>query len=113
MRFFHRVSHAQTATEIQILQIDSRAAQFLHIARNPPKRATKRSKRNNLRADVRADSLPLQIFGILMRKIEPPRFRPIETKFVSVASGCNVRMAACRDIRVHTNRNRWNLSTEA
>ena len=31
-----------------------------------------------------------------MRKIEPPRLRPIEPEFVSVASGRNVRMAAGR-----------------
>ena len=59
---------------------------------------------------MRADSLPLQIFGIFMRKIKPPRFRPIETKFVSVAPCGNVRMAACRYIRIHANRNRWNFS---
>lgn len=85
-------------------------SQVFHVHPDPAERAAKGIQGDDLRPDVRADSLPMQILRILVRKIEPPRFRPIETKLVGVAASRDVRMAPCRNIGIHTNRNIGNSS---
>src|SRR5277367_5185509 len=59
---------------------------------------------------MRADSLPSQMPGIFVSKIEPASLQPIKSKLVSVTPSRNVRVATRGDIRIHANRNRRNFS---
>src|SRR5258706_2248213 len=65
-------------------------------------RAAKRFERSDLRSDVRANPLPANPLRLSMGEIEAPRSRPIQTEFVLVAPGCDVRMAAGLHIGIHT-----------
>src|SRR6266404_821627 len=67
------VPNAQPSPEVEVLQRNSRAAQLVDIARQMSQRPLKRTERNNLRADVHADSPPLHISRIAMRQVQASR----------------------------------------
>src|SRR5208282_3030526 len=106
---FRRIAHSQPAAQIQIFQPNPGAPQFRYVSRDAAECAAKWIERNNLRTDMRADSLPMQILRILVSQIQPASLRPIEPKLVRVASRRDVRMAARRNIRIHANCHSWNF----
>ena len=78
----------------------------------PAKCTAKWNERRNLRADMRADSLPANPFRITMRKVESFRLGPVQAKLVFMTPGSNMRVPACFDVRIHPNRRcRWPASS--
>ncbi len=65
--------------------------------------AAVRSERKNLRSDMRADSLPVNEARIAVLEVQAARSFPIDSKFVAMVSGGNMRMAACLDVRIDAN----------
>src|SRR5882724_10775449 len=109
--FLVRVTNAQPASKIQILQRNSRAPQFTHIARQSPQSPLEWPKSHNLRADVHADSLPPNVPRIALSQIQPTRLLPIQTKFVFVAPRRNVWVTTSLHVRIYANRNGRRLAS--
>ena len=99
-RLLRRVANAESAAAIEIAERDARARKFAHKSSQARQSAAVRSKRQNLRSDMRADSLPVDPARIAVLKIEAARGLPINSKFVAMMSGGNVRMAAGFDVRI-------------
>src|SRR6516225_11272973 len=81
-RFLVRVADAKPSAKIEVFERDSRSPQFAHIAGDPLECHSKRPKRGNLRADVRADPVPANPFRLTAVDIEFPCSRPIQSEFV-------------------------------
>src|SRR6266404_7775269 len=80
--FFVGIANAQPAAKIQILEIDSRPAQLVHVSSQPPQRTAKWIERGNLRTDLHADPPPRDVARPAMREIQAPGLLPIQPKLV-------------------------------
>ena len=108
--FFVGVTRTESAANIQISQVDSGAAQRFYVARKTLECRAERIECDDLRTDMRADSLPGNIFAISVREIEALRVGPIHAKFVIVPPRRNMRMAAGGDIRIDADGYGWDRS---
>jgi len=101
----------QARPNIQVSQIDLRAPQLSDKSSQPPQSAAKWNERCNLRADMRADSLPADPLRITVRKVKSFRLRPVQAELVFVTPRCNVRVPTGLHIGIHPNRRcRWSAS---
>ena len=94
------VAHAEAAAKIEIFQIDSQFAKFANERDKTRERLLKLAKSSDLRANVRAETAPPNPPGIAVLNVELARGRPIETKFVLVVAGGDVRVAAGLDVGI-------------
>ena len=93
-RLLRRVANAESAAAIEIAERDARARKLAHKSCQTRQSAAVRGKRQNLRSDVRADSLPLDPARIAVLEVQASRGLPVDAKFVAMVPGGNVRMAA-------------------
>src|SRR3974390_692946 len=99
-RTFRRVANPQSAPGIKVAERDASTRKLAHKSNEARQCAAVRCERHNLRADMRADSLPVDPAGTPMLQVEPARRFPIDSKFVAMMSGGNVRMATGNDVRI-------------
>src|SRR5262249_54367485 len=108
-RWLVGITNPETAAEIQVTQHDSRRLELSHVTRDSLECAAERIERDNLRADVCADSMPANRARILVLQIQAFGAGPVGPEFMMIASRCYVRMAAGLHIRVHANRAGWRM----
>ncbi len=112
-RMSSRSCHARQARPPRsryLISIPARRNSLTYPAMHAPESPAKRIQRNDLRADVHADPLPMQELRVFVRQVKPSRFRPIKPKFMRVFSGRDMRMSTRRHIRIDANRHIWNFS---
>src|SRR6267378_2011418 len=85
-RLLRGVTYAKASAAIEIPEHDALAVEVAEKPRQPCQRAAIRRKREDLRSDMSADSLPL------------------DPEVVAVVPGRNMRVAPGLDIRIHPNR---------
>src|ERR1700683_1466168 len=105
-RILSGVAHAEAPANIHVTQGNTGALQSTYITRQLADRFAIGRNAQDLRTDVRADSLPRDPFRIAMRQIELPSVLPVNSEFVVMLSGGNVGMRAGFDIGIHAQRGR-------
>src|SRR5882672_1272297 len=103
-RLLRGVTYAKASAAIEITECDPLALEVAEKTRQACQRAAIRRKREDLRTDMSADSLPLDPARVTVFKVEAPRAVPIDSEFVAVVPGRNMRVAPGLDIRIHPNR---------
>ena len=103
-RLLRGVTDAKPSAAIEIAERDALALDVAEKPRQPCQRAAIRRKREDLRTDMSADSLPLDPARVTVFQVKAPRPVPINTEFVAVVPGRNMRVASGLDIRIHPNR---------
>src|SRR6266404_1353115 len=98
-RLLRGVTDAKASAAIEIPEHDALAVEVAEKTRQPCQRAAIRRKREYLRTDMSADSLPLDPARVTVFQIEAPRSVPIDSEFVAVVPGRNMRVASGLDIR--------------
>src|SRR5690242_7299840 len=76
------------------------------MSRQPCQRLAKRRQAQNLRADMRADSAPLDPPRIPILQVQRKRGSPINAEFMAALPRGNVRMSSRLNIRIYANRRR-------
>src|ERR1700674_834670 len=99
-RLLRRVANSESTAAIEVTERDARARKLAHKSSQTRQSAPVRCKRQNLRSDMRADSLPVDPARIAMLEIEAARGLPVNPKLVAMVSSGNVRMAAGLDVRI-------------
>src|SRR6267378_6192549 len=102
-RLLRGVTDAKPSAAIEVAECDPLALEVAEKTRQACQRAAVRRKREDLRADMSADSLPLDPARVTVFQVEAPRAIPIDSEFVAVVPGRNMRVASGLDIRIHTN----------
>src|SRR5215469_12378156 len=100
---FIRIPNAKAPAEIQIPQRNSCRCKLLHIAADSLESAAEGIERHDLRADVRADSLPMNEPRALVLQVQALRFGPLQPEFMMVSARRNVRMAAGLNVGIRAN----------
>src|SRR5258705_10634549 len=103
-RLLRGVTYAKASAAIEIAERDALALEVAEKPRQPCQRAAIRRKREDLRTDMSADSLPLDPPRVTVFQVEAPRAIPIDSEFVAVGSGRKIRGASGLGIRIHPNR---------
>src|SRR6266403_917436 len=103
-RLLRGVTYAKASAAIEIMECDPLALEVAEKTRQACQRAAIRRKREDLRTDMSADSLPLDPARVTVFQVEAPRAIPIDSEFVAVVPGRNMRVASGLDIRIHPNR---------
>src|SRR6266576_5096967 len=103
-RLLRGVTDAKASAAIEIPEHDALAVEVAEKTRQPCQRAAIRRKREDLRTDMSADSLPLDPARVTVFQVEAPRSVPIDSEFVAVVPGRNMWVASCFDIRIDANR---------
>src|SRR5882672_634655 len=103
-RLLRGITDAEPSTAIEIAECDATALKVADKSRQARQRAAIRRKREDLRTDMSADSLPLDPPRVTVLEVEASRSVPIDAEFVAVVPGRNMRMASGLNIRIHSNR---------
>src|SRR6267142_822462 len=103
-RLLRGVTDAKASAAIEIPERDALALEAAEKPRQARQRAAIRRKREDLRSDMSADSLPLDPARVTVFQVEASRSVPIDSEFVAVVPGRNMRVASGLDIRMHPNR---------
>ena len=93
-RLLRRVANPEPAAAIEVAKRNPRARKLADKSSQARQSAPVGSERQNLRSDMRADSLPVDPARIAVLEIEAARGLPIDSEFVAMMSGGDVRMAA-------------------
>src|SRR5258707_2005219 len=107
------VTHAEAATDIQNFQDDTLLAQVEQVSGEALQGAAERSKFDNLRTDVGADSLPADGLCVSMLEIKFAGLGPGHAEFVVLQAGGDVRVAPSFYIRIHADGDAGRLSMHA
>jgi len=94
------VAHAKAAAEVEVAQGNAGARQLYDVAGQARECTAKGRQSQNLRADVRADALPVNPARAAMHQVEPPGVGPIHAELVLVVTGGNVRVSAGHDVGI-------------
>src|SRR6266849_1764342 len=86
--------------------MNSLATQLFDIPCQSLHGAAERFERRDLRANVRAQSLPANPFRMAMSQVQSLRLCPIQAKLMFVPARRNVRMATGLHVGIHSNRRR-------
>src|SRR5712671_2054289 len=103
-RLLRGVTDAKASAAIEIAECDALAIEVADQSRQACQRAAMRRKREDLRTEMSADSLPLEPPRVTVFQVEAPRAIRIDSEFVAVVPGRNMRVASGLDIRIHPNR---------
>src|SRR3981081_4406161 len=97
-RLLRSVTYAKASAAIDVAERDPLAIEVADKSGQPCQRAAIRRKREDLRTDMSADSLPLDPPRVTVFQVESPRTVPIDSEFVAVGPGRNLRVASGLDI---------------
>src|SRR5258706_12108962 len=99
-RILISITNAEAATEIEIFQVDAKFTKFANKTSQTSERFFKRPQRCDLRADVGADTVPLNPFRTGVLGVEFAGGVPVQSEFVIAVAGGNMRMAASLDVGI-------------
>src|SRR5258706_15155212 len=88
-RLLRSVTDAKASAAIDVAERDALALEVAEKTRQARQRAAIRRKREDLRTDMSADSLPLDPARVTVFQVEASRSVPIDSEFVAVVARPN------------------------
>src|SRR5260370_21438596 len=95
-RLLRGVTYAKASAAIEVAERDALALEVAEKTRQACQRAAIRRKREDLRTDMSADSLPLDPPRVTVFQVQSPRTVPIDSELVAVVRRSAITRASAR-----------------